>query len=72
MQLRKMVEQLTTESRQAHDELAALDGLRDQLVASVPDFDTVLELALQRERAVQDARNAKVLQLLEAKVIRLH
>ncbi len=70
-QLRGRVQELAGELQDASEELAALGGLREQLAAEVADnvdVDALVETALARERAAQDARNRKVLELLKSKV----
>ncbi|CAL8462495.1 g2028 [Coccomyxa elongata] len=69
-QLRGRVQELAGELQDASEELAALGGLREQLAAEVADdvdVDALVESALARERAAQDARNRKVLELLKSK-----
>lgn len=70
-QLRGRVQELAGELQDAREELAALGGLQEQLAAEVADdvdVDALVETALARERAAQDARNRKVLELLKSKV----
>ncbi len=66
--LQGRVRELNTELSGARAEAAALAGLQEQLRAASPDLDRMVEAAIARERAVQDARNAKVLELLASKV----
>ena len=70
-QLRGRVQELAGELQDAHEEMAALGVLQEQLAAEVGDdvdVNALVETALARERAAQDARNRKVLELLKSKV----
>ncbi|BDA46361.1 hypothetical protein COCOBI_08-4530 [Coccomyxa sp. Obi] len=69
-QLRGRVQELAGELQDAREELAALGGLQEELAAEVADdvdVNALVETALARERAAQDARNRKVLELLKSK-----
>lgn len=73
-QLRGRVQDLAAELREAREELAALGGLQEELAADVAgdvDVESLVAAALGRERAAQDARNSKVLELLKSKVCTL-
>ena len=70
-QLRGRVQDLAAELQEAREELVALGGLQEQLAADVEgdvDVDALILAAVGRERAAQDARNSKVLELLKSKV----
>ena len=71
-QLRMQVQTLTAEAFNAKAEAAAAEELQQQLTAQHPHLQSVVEAALKRERALHDARNAKVLELLACKVQFLH
>lgn len=52
----------------AHAQLRILQGLQQQLEEGVPGAAELAAAALEQERALQAARDARVLQLLKAKV----
>lgn len=65
------MQELAGELQDAHEEMAALGALQEQLAAEVGDdvdVNALVKTALARERAAQDARNRKVLELLKSKV----
>ncbi|KAK9818004.1 hypothetical protein WJX72_005629 [[Myrmecia] bisecta] len=66
-QLRSRNQELGSELQGAQEELAALSDLQSQLQHFSPDVERLVETAVARERALQDARNRKVLELLNNK-----
>ena len=71
-QLRTQNQTLTAEAFNARVIAAAAEELQQQLAAQHPHLQSVMEAVLKRERALHDARNAKVLELLACKVRCLH
>lgn len=68
-QLRGRVQELATELQGATEELAVLQQLRNELEGSAsPRVESVVNAAVARERTLQEARNRKVLELLNSKV----
>ena len=70
-QLRGRVQDLAADLQGAQEEVAALEGLQEQLAADLDADEAVkglIEAAVAREHAVQEARNRKVLDLLSSKV----
>lgn len=68
-ELRDQLHELSAQAEAAQAQLAALQGLQSSLQDSAgPSVDALVEAAVGRERAVQDARNCKVLELLNSKV----
>ena len=60
---------MATELQGATDELAVLQQLRNELEGSAsPRVESVVNAAVARERTLQEARNRKVLELLNSKV----
>lgn len=53
------------------DEIAYLQDMNDNVMSGNPDIQTAVNIALQQERSLHDARNAKVLQLLQSKVVKI-
>ena len=73
MQLRGRVQDLAADLQGAEEEVAALEGLQEQLTAEVGADEHVkalVDAAVAREHAIQEARNRKVLDLLSSKVRR--
>ncbi len=70
-QLRGRVQELAADLQGADEEVAALEGLQEQLAAEL-DADehikALVDAAVAREHAIQEARNRKVLDLLSSKV----
>lgn len=70
-QLRGRVQELAADLQGAEEEVAALEGLQEQLAAEL-DADehikALVDAAVAREHAIQEARNRKVLDLLSSKV----
>eukprot|EP00891_Asterochloris_glomerata_P000304 jgi/Astpho2/304/Aster-02189 len=67
-QLRGRVQELATELQGATEELAVLQQLRNELEGSAsPRVESVVNAAVARERTLQEARNRKVLELLNSK-----
>ncbi len=61
--------ELSAQAQAAQAEAEALQGLQASLQDSAgPSVDALVEAAVGRERALQDARNRKLLQLLNSKV----
>lgn len=70
-QLRSRVQDLAADLQGTQEEVAALEGLQEQLAADLDADEAVkglIEAAVAREHAVQEARNRKVLDLLSSKV----
>ena len=70
-QLRERVQDLAADLQGAEEEVAALEGLQEQLAAEVgadEHIKALVDAAVAREHAVQEARNRKVLDLLSSKV----
>lgn len=67
-QLRTRVQELSSELQDAQEELEALRGVHSDMEASLPSAEKLVQAAVQQERAVQEARNRKVLELLNNKV----
>ena len=70
-QLRNRVQDLAADLQGTQEEVAALEGLQEQLAADLDADEAVkglIEAAVAREHAVQEARNRKVLDLLSSKV----
>jgi hypothetical protein len=70
-QLRGRVQDLASELQEVREQLAALDGLQQQMAAHAPegvDVDALVKATVAHERASQEARNRKVLELLKSKV----
>ena len=70
-QLRGRVQELGSELQSAEEEVAALEGLQEQLGADVgadEQIQALVAAAVAREHAVQESRNRKVLDLLSSKV----
>ncbi len=70
-QLRSRVQDLAADLQVAQEEVAALEGLQEQLAADLDSDEAVkglINAAVAREHAVQEARNRKVLDLLSNKV----
>lgn len=68
-ELRDRLHELSAQAEAAQAQLAALQGLQSSLQDSAgPSVDALIEAAVGRERAIQDARNRKVLELLNSKV----
>ena len=68
-ELRDRLHELSAQAEAAQAQVAALEGLQSSLQESAgPSVDALVETAVDRERAVQDARNRKVLELLNNKV----
>ena len=63
------MQELATELQGATEELAVLQQLRNELEGSAsPRVESVVNAAVARERTLQEARNRKVLELLNSKV----
>ena len=72
-QLRERVQDLAADLQGAEEEVAALEGLQDQLAAEVgadEHIKALVDAAVAREHAIQEATNRKVLDLLSSKVRR--
>ena len=70
-QLRSRVQDLAADLQGAEEEVAALEGLQEQLTAEVgadEHIRALVDAAVAREHAIQEARNRKVLDLLSSKV----
>lgn len=70
-QLRDRVQDLAVDLQEAREELAALSSLQERLAEAAPEdvnVDALIEAAVAHERAAQDSRNRKVLELLKSKV----
>ena len=68
-ELRDRLHEVSAQAEAAQAQVAALEGLQSSLQESAgPSVDALVEAAVDRERAVQDARNRKVLELLNNKV----
>ena len=68
-ELRDRLHELSAQAEAAKAQLTALEGLQSSLQDSAgPSVDAWVEAAVGRERAIQDARNQKVLELLNNKV----
>ena len=70
-QLRGRVQDLAADLQGAEEEVAVLEGLQEQLAAEVgadEHIRALVDAAVAREHAVQEARNRKVLDLLSTKV----
>lgn len=68
-ELRERLHELAAQAEAAQAQAIALQGLQASLQDSAgPSLDALVEAALGRERALQDARNRKVLELLNNKV----
>ena len=70
-QLRSRVQDLAADLQGTREEVAALESLQEQLAADLDADEAVkglIEAAVAREHAVQEARNRKVLDLLSSKV----
>lgn len=64
--------ELAAQAEAAQAQATALQGLQASLEDSAgASLDALVEAALSRERALQDARNRKVLELLNNKVRKL-
>ena len=73
-QLRGRVQELAADLQGSEEEVAALEGLQEQLAADMDSDEHVQALisaAVAREHAIQESRNRKVLDLLSSKVSRL-
>lgn len=68
MQLRQRLQETLLELQTAHDQLHILQQLQQQLEEDVPGAPALVDAALAQERALQNARNERVLQLLKSKV----
>ena len=69
VELRDKLHELSAQAEASQAQLAALEGLQSSLQDSAgPSVDALVEAAVSRERAIQDARNRKVLELLNNKV----
>ncbi|KAL3148684.1 hypothetical protein ABBQ38_014099 [Trebouxia sp. C0009 RCD-2024] len=67
-ELRERLHELAAQAEAAQAQAIALQGLQASLQDSAgPSLDALVEAALGRERALQDARNRKVLELLNNK-----
>lgn len=68
-ELRDRVHELSSQAEAAQAQAAALQGLQSSLQDSAgPSVDALVQAAIGRERALQDTRNKKVLELLNSKV----
>ena len=68
-ELRDRVHELSSQAEAAQAQAAALQGLQSSLQDSAgPSVDALVQAAIGRERALQDTRNKKVLELLNNKV----
>ena len=68
-ELRDRVRQLSAQAEAAQAQAEALQGLQASLQDSAgPSVEALIEAAVGRERALQDTRNKKVLELLNNKV----
>lgn len=68
-ELRDRVRQLSTQAEAAQAQAKALQGLQASLQDSAgSSVEALVEAAVGRERALQDTRNKKVLELLNNKV----
>ncbi len=70
-QLRERVQDLAADLQGAEEEVAALEGLQEQLAADVgadEHIKALVDAAVAREHAIQEARNRKVLDLLSSRV----
>jgi hypothetical protein len=68
-ELRDRVRQLSAQAEAAQAQAEALQGLQASLQDSAgPSVEALVEAAVGRERALQDTRNKKVLELLNNKV----
>ena len=69
--LRDRLHEASAQAEAAEAQVTALQGLQSSLQESAgPSVDPLIEAAVGRERALQDARNQKVLELLNNKVLR--
>ena len=68
LQLRQRLQESLAELHVAHEQLAILQQLQQQLEEDVPGAGALVDAALAQERALQDARNERVLQMLKSKV----
>ena len=70
--LRDRLHEASAQAEAAKAQVTALQGFQSSLQASAgPSADALIEAAVGRERALQDARNQKVLELLNNKVLPL-
>ena len=68
-ELRDRLHEVSAQAQASQAEVEALQGLQSSLRNSAgPSVDALVEAAVARERALQDARNKKVLELLNNKV----
>lgn len=68
-ELRDRIHEMTGQLQTAQAEAGALQGLHESLQdAAGPSADALVEAAVASERAAQDTRNRKVLELLNNKV----
>ena len=68
-ELRDRVRELSAQAEAAQAQAEALQGLQASLQDSAgPSVEALVEAAVGRERALQDIRNKKVLELLNNKV----
>ncbi len=68
LQLRQRLQESLAELHVAHEQLAVLQQLQHQLEEDVPGAAVLVDVALAQERALQDSRNDRVLQMLKSKV----
>lgn len=68
-ELRDRLHELSAQAEAAQAQVEALQGLQNSLQDSAgPSVDALIDAAVGKERAIQDARNRKVLELLNNKV----
>lgn len=71
--LRDRLHETSAQAEACRAQVEALQGLQSNLQQSAgPSVDALIEAAVARERALQDARNKKVLELLNNKVCCCH
>lgn len=68
LQLRQRLQDALVELQQAQDQMHILQQLQQELEEGVPGAATLVAAAVAQERALQDARNERVLQMLRSKV----
>ncbi|GAB4814835.1 hypothetical protein N2152v2_001881 [Parachlorella kessleri] len=67
LQLRQRLQESLAELHVAHEQLAVLQQLQHQLEEDVPGAAVLVDVALAQERALQESRNDRVLQMLKSK-----
>ena len=67
--MRARVQEVDGEIMAAEDEILKLQQLNVCLMEQNPEIKTAVEIAVAKERQSHEERNAKVLQLLSAKVV---